>query len=275
MNQADMQLKDILLTYKGAKIIDQEGPNIMLYKPRRSSTQKPHQDSFEDEPRKNRSSLSASASPLNTPKKKKKKKKKAIAQKQTMPKGQPASEPRKTQEQVKYSSAKAIASREASFAAKPGLKRVYPQPDIEQPSSQRQLMSQPRSRTTHSVPSSPSPKNNPKPLCCGDHLGYRMRSMKESLLRFKGIKFVQLALAIYIIVLTYADIGWPGGLRNTETGLIVDQDSPERTEKGLILINGTERAIAASTLFQVVCIGVARVSAWLMYPGKFHTARLD
>ena len=87
--------------------------------------------------------------------------------------------------------------------------------------------------------------------------------------RFKWLKLTQLLLATCIGILTFADIGPPGGLRDTETGLIVDKASPERTANGLILVNGTERAIVAASLTQVACIGVARLSAWLMYPSKF------
>lgn len=83
--------------------------------------------------------------------------------------------------------------------------------------------------------------------------------------RFKMIKFVQVALAIYIAYMSFA----PGGLRDPDSGLFVDQDSEERTERGLILVNGTERAIVAASFFQVGCLAIARVSAWLMYPGKF------
>jgi hypothetical protein len=261
MNTEEGKLKDLLKRWEGSQVIDQDASNIFVYKPRRSSTQKPHQDSFEDEQRANCSGQSTydAVPPNTTPKKKKKKKKKQPLQ-GTQPKSQRASE-RNDEDQVsfkKYPSGKDVRRKKVSFAPKSGLNnRVHPQPDIEQPSTQRQLITPRRKRTTHSAPS-----------CCDDLMGYRFRSFKESLLRFKGIKFVQISLAIYITVLTFADIGWPGGLRDTETGLIIDKDSPERTEAGLILINGTERAIAASTLFQVGCIGVARVSAWLMYPGK-------
>lgn len=96
----------------------------------------------------------------------------------------------------------------------------------------------------------------------------RIRSAIKDMMRFKALKFTQILLAGCILFLTFADIGPPGGLRDTETGLIVDQASAERTEKGLILVNGTERAIVGATLFQVACIGIARASAWIMYPGK-------
>lgn len=271
MNKEKSKLKDLLKNWEGSQIIDQDASNIFVYKPRRSSTQKPHQDSFEDE---HRSRFSTNdAVPSNTPPKKKKKKKKKQPLQEIQPKSQRASESN-DEEQVsfqKHPSGKDVERNRVSFAPKSVHNKVHPQPDIEQPSSQRQLITPPRRRTTYSTPSPlspPSPKKDSTASCCDDLMGYRFRSFKESLLRFKGIKFVQIVLAIYITVLTFADIGWPGGLRDTETGLIIDRDSPERTEAGLILVNGTERAIAASTLFQVGCIGIARVSAWFMYPGK-------
>ena len=90
-------------------------------------------------------------------------------------------------------------------------------------------------------------------------IGYRTRSAINYSTRYKAIKLAQVLLAVYIGVLTYADIGPPGGLRDTETGLIIDQASPERTARGLILVNGTERAIVGATYFQVVCVGITRM----------------
>ena len=95
-----------------------------------------------------------------------------------------------------------------------------------------------------------------------------MRAFLKDMMRFRALKLTQLALSIYIAILTFADMGPPGGLRDTETGFIVDHASPERTANGLILVNGTERAIIAGSTFQVACIGIARLSAWFMYPGK-------
>jgi hypothetical protein len=60
-----------------------------------------------------------------------------------------------------------------------------------------------------------------------------------------------------------------GGLLDPETGLVVDTESEDRTDEGIILVNGTERAIVGETKFQVVSILIARLSAWFMYPSKF------
>ena len=87
-------------------------------------------------------------------------------------------------------------------------------------------------------------------------------------LQYQKLKLLQCLLAFYVGFLTYANIGPPGGLRDQETGLIVDQASSERKARGLILVNGSERPIVAATFFQVCCIGITRCSAFFMYPGK-------
>ena len=98
----------------------------------------------------------------------------------------------------------------------------------------------------------------------------KLRAFWKRCLRYRTLKILQILLAFYVGFLTYADIGPPGGLRDQETGLIIDQASEERTERGVILVNGAERAIVAATSFQVVCIGITRMSAFFMYPGKLE-----
>lgn len=56
-------------------------------------------------------------------------------------------------------------------------------------------------------------------------------------------------------------------LRDPETGWILDTESQERTERGVILDNGVERAIVAINTFQLICLTITRISAYLMYPG--------
>jgi hypothetical protein len=58
-----------------------------------------------------------------------------------------------------------------------------------------------------------------------------------------------------------------GGFVDPDVGFIIDPNSPERTEAGVILTRGVERAIVASNNFQMVCLGITRVSAFFMYPG--------
>ena len=114
-------------------------------------------------------------------------------------------------------------------------------------------------------------EQNTPPAPISSRIGYYARSALRWMMRYKAIKILQVILAFYVGFLTYADIGPPGGLRDQETGLIVDQASEERTARGLILVNGHVRPIVATTMFQVVCIGITRMSAFFMYPGKYCT----
>ena len=106
---------------------------------------------------------------------------------------------------------------------------------------------------------------------CGHHVNHRMRQFLKELLRFKTLKIWQILLSIYIIVLTFAYIAPPVGLRDPKTGFIVDLTSAELTKAGLILNKGVERAIVADSRFQLVCFGISRFTAFFMYPGKQDT----
>jgi hypothetical protein len=110
----------------------------------------------------------------------------------------------------------------------------------------------------HQGPNNNRSNKSAEPIAAS-RMGYRTRSAMNCMTRYKALKLAQVLLAVYIGILTYADIGPPGGLRDTETGLIIDQASPERTALGLILVNGTERAIVGATYFQVVCVGITRM----------------
>jgi hypothetical protein len=88
--------------------------------------------------------------------------------------------------------------------------------------------------------------------------------LKKLLTRYKVLKILQICLAIYVGAWTYA-----GGLRNPDTGMLVDPNSEERTSLGLILVNGSERPIVAETMFQLVAVYISRLNAWFMYPGEY------
>jgi hypothetical protein len=103
----------------------------------------------------------------------------------------------------------------------------------------------------------PARESGPHVPSKASHSAYRARSILKRLLRHKAIKIMQIFLAVYVAVLTFAPIGSPGGLQDKDTGLIVDS-SQERTDKGMIMVNGIERATIAETKFQVVAIGIAR-----------------
>ncbi len=98
-----------------------------------------------------------------------------------------------------------------------------------------------------------------------------MRAFLQELLRFKILKAFQIICAIYIAVMTFTS-----DLRDPATGFIRDSESADESDHdGLILDHNVERAIVATTKFQVVCIVMARLSAWFMYPGKYNRYKKD
>ena len=97
-------------------------------------------------------------------------------------------------------------------------------------------------------------------------ISHRIRACYKQLLRFKLLKLSQLVFAIYIAVMSFG----PWSIRDKETGYFIDLDSADGTEAGLINVNGTDRAIVATSTFQVACLALARLSAWFMYPSKFQ-----
>ena len=89
-------------------------------------------------------------------------------------------------------------------------------------------------------------------------------------LHWKYLKICQLLCVVYIVIYTYG--GFEGTtVRQADTGFIVDPDSEERTQQGIILSKNrdgttTERAIVATSTFQLVCLSMARITAFYMYP---------
>jgi hypothetical protein len=63
-----------------------------------------------------------------------------------------------------------------------------------------------------------------------DVLNYGARCCLKCLLRFRMLKFFQVVCAVYICIMTYK-----GGLMDKDTGLVVDQESQERTDSELLL----------------------------------------
>ena len=85
---------------------------------------------------------------------------------------------------------------------------------------------------------------------------------KKLIRRHKAIKILQVLLAFYIGLLSYANL-------DEKTGFLIDPNSQERTERGVILVNDiVERPIVATTYVQLVSIAICRLSAFFMYPGK-------
>jgi hypothetical protein len=93
----------------------------------------------------------------------------------------------------------------------------------------------------------------------------KWRAILQKLIHYKVMKFIQVCCAIYIAVYTLAPIG---GLR-PRGGLIIDTDSEERTRRGVFLLGGNLRAIICANRVQLVFIGITRISAYMMYPGKY------
>ena len=89
-------------------------------------------------------------------------------------------------------------------------------------------------------------------------------------LHWKYLKVCQLLCVVYIVIYTYG--GFDGAtVRQADTGFIVDPYSEERTQQGIILSKNddgttTERAIVATSTFQLVCLSLARITAFYMYP---------
>jgi hypothetical protein len=89
---------------------------------------------------------------------------------------------------------------------------------------------------------------------------------------YRAFKVVSLFLAGYIALFSYCYVGVlgdAGGFVDPDVGYVIDPNSDERTEAGVILTKGVERAIVASNDFQMVCLGITRASAFFMYPCKY------
>lgn len=132
--------------------------------------------------------------------------------------------------------------------------------DIERPKLVRHV-----DKEQVSPPSAPAPLPSPK-RSFKQRMIHRSKAFAKEVLRFAGLKLFQCVLAVIGGVLTLYP---PAGIRDPETGLIVDPNSTERTELGVVLVNGVERAVVADTHFQVICIGLTRMTAFFMYPCKF------
>jgi len=68
------------------------------------------------------------------------------------------------------------------------------------------------------------------------------------------IAIAQLFCMVYILVLTFAD--WPVGLAHPVSKDIVDMDSVENTERGVIYLNGVDRPVVAIGGESLLCLGV-------------------
>ena len=74
----------------------------------------------------------------------------------------------------------------------------------------------------------------------------------------------QLLCVIYILVLTFSYA--PLGLRDPASGNIIDGSSKENTQNGVILVNGDYRPVVAEGKYEMICLGMSRMSAFSLYP---------
>ncbi|KAL7532054.1 hypothetical protein ACHAWF_003998 [Thalassiosira exigua] len=81
---------------------------------------------------------------------------------------------------------------------------------------------------------------------------------------FLAVKTAQLLCVVYILVLTFSFA--PLGLRDPATKNIIDVGSPQNTEDGVILVNGDYRPVVARGTYELVCLGMSRMSAFSLYP---------
>ena len=81
---------------------------------------------------------------------------------------------------------------------------------------------------------------------------------------FLAVKVAQVLCVVYILVLTFSYA--PLGLRDPATGDIIDASSQENTENGVLLVNGAFRPVVARGTYELVCLGMSRMSAFSMYP---------
>jgi hypothetical protein len=90
--------------------------------------------------------------------------------------------------------------------------------------------------------------------------------------RYYAMKLFGMLLAIYTAVLSFTytgTFGRYGGVLDRETGYIIDPNSEENTENGVIVREngGVARAVVATTSWELVFLAIARLTAFYMYPG--------
>lgn len=81
---------------------------------------------------------------------------------------------------------------------------------------------------------------------------------------FLAVKVAQVLCVVYILVLTFSFA--PIGLRDRTSGNIIDVGSATNTDNGVILVNGDYRPVVAQGRYELVCLGISRISAFSLYP---------
>lgn len=118
------------------------------------------------------------------------------------------------------------------------------------------LASQERNTT---VTKSSSGSNSPSYYV---RLERRLTSFLREQYHWRYVKMAQIGCVVYIVIYTFGD--FRGATVRNQDGFVVDPVSEERTAAGLL--GDAERPIVATNVFQMVCISIARITAFYMYP---------
>ena len=78
---------------------------------------------------------------------------------------------------------------------------------------------------------------------------------------FFYLKICQLLGVVYIAIFSFSTP--PVGVRDAGTGFIIDPNSEENTENGVIYMNGAYRPVVAEDSGQLFCLAISRVMAFL------------
>jgi hypothetical protein len=87
---------------------------------------------------------------------------------------------------------------------------------------------------------------------------------RRSIQPFWKVTVAQVLCVIYILILTFSKP--PVGIRDPITNDIVDANSLENTNGGVIYLNGSHRPVVAIGNWQKACLAISRASAFSMYP---------
>lgn len=87
---------------------------------------------------------------------------------------------------------------------------------------------------------------------------------KKKIRPFWKLIVAQIGCVIYILVFTFSYP--PIGIRDPETNNIIDLNSEENTNDGVIYVNGDFRPVVAIGGWQKFCLAMSRMSAFSMFP---------
>jgi hypothetical protein len=123
------------------------------------------------------------------------------------------------------------------------------------------------SRTTTTTTTTTTRHRPPKAPSCrdGDDCNRRARLWyRRSVQPFWKVTAAQILCAAYILILTFSKP--PVGMRDPITNDIIDTNSVENTNMGVIYVKGSYRPVVAVGNWQKTCLAISRASAFSMYP---------